>query len=92
VASQLDFGEAGGRLDQAERFLVPLAAALADRLAGMTERPPIDRCLAWLAGLAQMPVDGDVRHHRAAFQLLDKGRDVGSLVGAQRDRRLLSRR
>lgn len=51
----------------------------------MTQRPPIDRRLALLAGLTQMPVDGDMRRHRTASQFLDKVGDVVSLIGTQRD-------
>src|SRR6267378_7615369 len=45
-AANLDLTEAGNRLDPAERFLDALAAALADGVAGMAQRAPVDGGLA----------------------------------------------
>ena len=72
AASQFDLGETGRRLDPAEHLLDPLAAALADGIARMTQGAPVDGRLARLAGLAQMPVDGDVRVTERLFRASTK--------------------
>jgi len=60
-SSQLDLGQLGRGLDTAEHLLGTLAAALADRVADVARCAAIDRRVAWLAGLAEIAVDGNVR-------------------------------
>ena len=82
---QLDLPHPGSRLDPAEGLLDPLAAAQADRIAGVARGAAVDGDLAHLAGLRHRPVDGDVRRHPPRPQIADEGLHVEQLVRAQRD-------
>src|SRR5690606_29354685 len=83
--SEFDLGEPGLRLDPAEHLLDPLAADLADPIAGMTGGAAVDRCLADPPMLADRTVDGDVGRYLAAAQVFDESGHVVCLVGAERD-------
>ena len=53
-----------------------LAAALADGVAGMAQRAPVDGGLASLSGLGQMTIDRNVRRDFAVAQSLEEGLDI----------------
>ena len=54
------------RLDPAEALFDTFADALADGVAAVARRAPVDGCLARLAQLAERAVDCDMRRARAA--------------------------
>src|SRR3546814_15765307 len=77
--------EAGRSLAPSEHLLDALAAALADRIAGVTGGAPIHGSRARLAILREMPVDRDVGGDRPLAQIFHELPHVIGLVGTPCD-------
>jgi hypothetical protein len=64
-AARFRLGEAARLLDPAEDFFDPFPDAVTDGVAGVAQRPVVDRGLAGFAGLRHDARNGDMRRHGA---------------------------